>query len=233
VGWIWPRSRSAPSCDDTATNLASRENGGFTLIELLVALAITALIATFAIMGIELSRRAWTISRDFDAQSQIDAGLGRLSDLLSKTAPSAALDPKRGIASLLFRGNPDELTFVTLSEGYALRGGLILAELKWIPPGVNETDDEIKNGTIRLTASVFRPAATAALPGPPVTLLRNATGLRLRYFGATAAGKPPAWQADWLMKDRLPIAIGVEIDLIVQNKPRHIQLVIPIRRLSA
>ena len=58
---------------------------GFTLIELLVTLAITAMIASFILGGLDLARRAWEISRDRESAEEVDAAAAQLRALLART----------------------------------------------------------------------------------------------------------------------------------------------------
>ncbi|WFU66688.1 PulJ/GspJ family protein [Bradyrhizobium brasilense] len=202
---------------------------GFTLVELLVSLAIASLIASFAVAGVRLATRAWTRTRDANQDDEIDAGIGRLSDLLCRATPSAAYDASRGIAALRFRGHREDITFVTLSEGHALFGGLIEAQITWARPDALSEDPERPSGAIILNSAVFRPNGAPARPSEPVVLLRAVTGLKIEYLGSVDPAKPLEWHPDWQGQDRLPALVSIHIDVMAHGKPRHLHLNVPLR----
>jgi hypothetical protein len=64
-----------------------------------------------------------------------------------------------------------------------------------------------------LRTAVFRADPRLVFEGAPVVLFRDVVGLSLRYFGPPELGKPPQWQAEWLGRDQLPLAMLVQVDL--------------------
>jgi prepilin-type N-terminal cleavage/methylation domain-containing protein len=211
----------------TVTHVHSDRAAGFTLVELLVSLVITSVISSFALAGFHLSNKAWTVSRDADTEGQISAAANRLSDLISKSTPSAAFDESRGIAALLFDGDQDRLTFVTLSEGYALDGGLIRANIAWQPPRADDQTD-VSAGAIRFSGAVFRPNGTSPGYDEPVVLLRGVSDLRISYFGPDQDGAAH-WSPQWKGRDRLPYLVSIGMDIVQQKAFRHLDLNVPIR----
>lgn len=202
---------------------------GFTLVELLVALAVTALITGFILGGFDLSRRAWAISRDRAGAEEVDAGMMRLRDLLTRTMPAATIDESDRIARVLFEGHPDSLTFVTLSEANAFPGGPMRVRLAWsdgapATPGAR---------ALILRTAVFRANPRLVVDAEPVILVRDVVGLSLRYFGVADIGKPPQWLTDWPGRLGTPRLVFVEVDVADKGGTRHLVLQVPIRITGA
>lgn len=109
----------------------SQRNAGFTLLELLVALTLTAMMTALVTWGIDLGRRAWIATGDRGQFDEIEAGVERLRDIVSKAAPSLELDPQTRIARPAFSGQETSMAFVTLSEGTALESGLVRVHVAW------------------------------------------------------------------------------------------------------
>jgi len=198
---------------------------GFTLVELLVALAITAMIASFVLGGLDYARRAWAISRDREAAGEVDAAAMQLRALLARTMPATTIDEDSRLARLVFAGSTDSLTFVTLSEATAFRGGLMRVRLSWQdrPPVPG------RPASLVLATAVFRANPRLVVEAEPVVLFRRVAALSLQYFGTLELGKPPQWQSQWLGRDRTPLLVLAEIDLAGNGGTRRLVLPIPLR----
>ena len=191
---------------------------GFTLVELLVALALTAAIANFIVGGFQLVRRAAAITYDRESAEEVDAAATQLRGLLARTMPVTTIDDADSIARLVFEGRTDAITFVTLSEATAFQGGLMRVRLSWQdhPPLPG------RPATLVLRAATFRANPRLIFESEPVVLFRDVVGFSLRYFGAPELDKPRQWHSEWLRRDRMPLAVLVQIDLAGRSGARRV-----------
>jgi general secretion pathway protein J len=201
----------------------SRSDAGFTLLELLVALTLTAMMTALVTWGIDLGRRAWVATSDRGQSDEIEAGIERLRDLVSKATPSLELDPQMRIARLAYSGQETRMTFVTLSEGTALESGLVRVHVIWEP------DAGVSNckGAVIVKEGIFRSLGDHSFSSAPAILFRCVKRFALRYFGSTTRGEPEKWETTWRGADQMPRAVRAEIDLEQAGTERH--LVVPIR----
>lgn len=177
---------------------------GFTLIELLASLALLSVIVVSILGGINLGRRAWETSRIEEDRGEVEAVERALTQLIEKTWPAVALNARK-VPAPVFSGRPDGLTFVTLSEGEAQRGGLILTDIGFSPE---------KPALLGVWTSPFRPADTADAPHGAMhadDLLDGVTAFELSYYGSRDARSPPEWRADWTEAEKLPALVGIKI----------------------
>ena len=187
-----------------------RDNqAGFTLVELLVALALTAAISNFIIGGFQLVRRAAAITYGRESGEEVDAAAAQLRGLLARTMPVTALDEADSTVHLVFEGQMDAITFVTLSEATAFQGGLMRLRLSWLdhPPLPG------RPATLVVRTAIFRANPRRIFESEPVVLFRDVVRFSLQYFGAPELDKPPQWHSEWMGRDRMPLAMLTQIDL--------------------
>ena len=204
------------------------DQAGFTLVELLVALALTAAIASFIIGGFHLVRRTSAITYDRESADEVEAAAAQLRGLLARTMPVTTIDEVDRSASLLFEGRTDTLTFVTLSEATAFQGGLMRVRL-------SSQDRPPRPGhptALVLRTAVFRADPRWVFERDPVVLFRDVVGFSLRYFGAPGPDKPPQWHSEWVGRDRMPLAMLVQVDLAGGSGTRRLILQITPRLAS-
>ena len=193
---------------------------GFTLVELLVSLALTAAIASFIIGGFHLARRTWAITYDRESIEEIDAAATQLRGLLAKAMPVKTIDEADRTARLLFEGRTDSVIFVTLSEATAFQGGPMCVRLSWQDrPPLPEHP-----AALVLRTAVFRANPSLVFESDPVILFRNVVGFSLRYFGAPAQDQPPEWHSEWLGRERMPLAMLVQVEFAAASGRRKLVL---------
>jgi prepilin-type N-terminal cleavage/methylation domain-containing protein len=205
----------------------SDQRSGFTLIELLVALAITAMIATFAIAGVTLALRGFSAATADNTYAQADAAAARLRLLVSQTKPATTIDPDTGLARLLFRGHKNTIDFVTLSEGFAQHGGLIRIQLIRHCVETNSISCPLE-----LRTAVYRSDPAAIALGEPINLSPKVTKFWMRYFGPAFAGQSQQWHEEWLGRDYLPRAVELNIEFDHNDKKETLSLIVPLRHSS-
>jgi len=209
--------------------MAARDvpESGFTLLELLVAMALAAIISAILLNGISSTHRLWTHVQRFHVAEEIETGAQRLREMLSTARVAYVADATDRPARLLFDGRPDELTFVTLSEGYAFQGGLMRVRLSQAP-----STDEPNGRSVLLHTAVFRANAAAMTDVPPPSVFRSIISFQLRYFGRANPGEPLKWRSDWLGKKYLPRLIEAQLTFRDGAQVREIELPVELRHAA-
>jgi general secretion pathway protein J len=179
------------------------DDKGFSLIELLVSLVLLSLILLALPGALQLSRRTWELSDDLDRITATRAAMGFMEHRLAQAMPLY----QRGIDGRLqisFWGRPDSVTFISPSSVGPTGGGLYQFELRGKP-----TDDG--KTAIVLGWSVYQAISDNANPPPSGerTLIPDAPGFRLRYFGSPKANVAPFWADTWTRNDIMPDLVKV------------------------
>ncbi|WP_256568246.1 prepilin-type N-terminal cleavage/methylation domain-containing protein [Bradyrhizobium sp. CCGUVB14] len=180
---------------------------GLTLIELLVSLAILMILTSFIVGGLSTAIRAFGADRRNSVEVATNAAGESLRSLIASAIPAAnALQA----GSLLFDGQREELRFVALSEGRALRGGP--QEIR-----IRRRDDEL---IIEVFGSL-RESDARKSPVSSTTIVMGLRDIRFRYFGVTGAKGEAVWRDDWIKAGRLPalVEIGFNFKEAARNGP--------------
>ena len=171
---------------------------GLTLIELLVSLAILMILTSFIVGGLSTAIRAFDMDRRNTTEIATHAAADSVRGLIATAMPAANAQPG---GSLLFDGQREELRFVILSEGRALRGG--------------PQDVRIRRRGKELVVEVFgslRDDEARKAPISSTTIVRGLREIRFRYFGGAGAKGEPAWHDDWTKADRLPALVEMSFN---------------------
>lgn len=180
---------------------------GLTLIELLVSLAILMILTSFIVGGLSTAIHAF----DADKRNSLDAATNAARESLGSLIASAIPAPNaQSTGQLLFDGHREELRFVILSEGRALRGGLQDIRIR------RRNDELIIEVFGSLTASDTRNA-----PVSSTTIVKGLRDIRFRYFGAAGANGDAAWRNDWIKPSQLPrlVEIGLNFSDAGRDSP--------------
>jgi general secretion pathway protein J len=175
---------------------------GLTLIELLLSLSILVVLIGFVAGGLSMGRRAFDADRSSATGSQTDAAIQAVSALIGSAIPVQANAGGR-VASVIFDGRQEAVSFVGLSEGRSLQGGPHKFSLR------RDGGDLV----VDVTAS----AAEKDAPEQPrrplgVVVLRGVRAVQLGYFGKISPTAMPGWRPDWFHADHLPDAVSIRID---------------------
>ena len=184
---------------------------GLTLIELVISLAILALIVGFLAEGIVFAKRAFGVDRGAQVNASADAGIDALTHLIG-----LAILP-RSSQQARFNGHADRLDFVTLSEGYSLKGGPYL-----VRTGLQGTE-------FTLDFSSLTPSHDKASDHARAVAIRGVRALRFEYFGSLDATRPPGWHSDWVSAEALPDLVSMRLQLMEDSAERP-PLVVAIRQ---
>jgi prepilin-type N-terminal cleavage/methylation domain-containing protein len=182
---------------------------GLTLIELVISLAILALIVGFLAEGIVFARRAFGVDRRAQVNASADAGIDALTHLVGSAILPRSLQQAR------FSGHADRLDFVTLSEGYSLKGGPYL-----LRTAVQGTELTLDFSTLTPSHDPDHARAVA---------IRGVRALRFEYFGSLEATSPPGWHSDWVSAEALPDLVSMRLRLTEDSAERP-PLVVAIRQ---
>jgi prepilin-type N-terminal cleavage/methylation domain-containing protein len=197
---------------------------GFTLLEVLLALTLTAIISVLVLEGVGATRLAWDRLRTASPSEELEFSAQRLRELLRKARPVFISDVPNGPGRLLFDGSSGELTFVSLSEGYALSGGLVRLRIEHarVAKGSKETLN------IGLRADVFRARLLNKTEDAPISLFRNLSSFGLRYYGQSERGQQDQWHDNWLGKRVLPKVIEAKMVYKIGDQLKEMSILTPV-----
>jgi general secretion pathway protein J len=181
---------------------------GFTLLEVLIALALFALITVLVLAGIRGGRTALEKANLSNRNATIDSAQGLLRNLITEVRP-IPLSGADTDAPILFSGAPDRIEFVS---SYTVEGqfaGLYVSSLRVIQHQGQGTGDLV------LSQTLYRPStrvgAGASVPSWNTVLIKNVTGMRLRYYGTPDLGAASNWSANWSRLSALPELVEIVV----------------------
>lgn len=180
-------------------------SAGFTILELLVSLALIAVLVNSLAGGLHLGRRAWETARTGEELDDGEAAMHGVSVLISKAFSVSAVNNQR-VVQLIFIGDAHNLEFVSLSEGEAQRGGLILTQL-----GVKSG----KKTALHLWTALYRANTALAMKREDMRddmVLDGIGDFKLAYFGADI-GQLPQWKDLWQNQQSMPKLISIRFTI--------------------
>ncbi len=181
-----------------------RGRDGFTLLELLLAVSLISIITGAILGGLHLGRRVWETAKASEAIDDVEGAGRAIVSQIAKSFPAAivAADQTQIVA---FNGAADGVRFVTLSEGGAQWGGLILTEIG----GENLGD----RADLSIWTRVFRGVEgltpqRAAMTR--TTVVKDVASLQLAYFGVLDKDRT-GWTSEWRNRQTLPKLVSVKL----------------------
>ena len=191
---------------------------GTTLLELLVAMALLALLASYAFGAIRHLRSFDRAMRDIEDASSIEAVTAHMRRTIAGSRV-VFFTTSGSQAKLAFVGEESRISLVADADNRLEWGGLYLVQI-----GFMEEEGERKLVAFR---RVFRPAMDIE-PGSrdPVLLADQVASLRFRYFGSPEKDAEAQWHATWTSMKTLPKA--VEVILTFTNGRRWPPMVVAI-----
>lgn len=181
--------------------------GGFTLLELLIAITLLGLLMAGLMGGLRLGARAWDTSAErLDESARQLAVHTFLTTRLSGAVPVYTTDDE-GRDLLMFRGEPDRLTFATTLPDQ-LGAGIYTVTLGLA--GDDASDRMVVSWQPLRLGEDGRPLPASG--GGRRVLLEGADSLSFGYFGARDAEIEPAWHDSWQPGEGLlPTLIRLEL----------------------
>jgi prepilin-type N-terminal cleavage/methylation domain-containing protein len=179
---------------------------GVTLIELIVALALLALLMSYAPSAFNLGRTALTTSTELDQRATILAARSALANRLA--AAVAAFDVAENAAGqLAFAGSNTAISFVSALEPIRSEPGLYRSTISAVAS---------PQPAIMLSQALF---AKTSVPPETRVLLQPAATFKLRYFGRATPEGEARWHDDWPRADALPELIEINMALPLRFGP--------------
>jgi type II secretory pathway pseudopilin PulG len=176
---------------------------GTTLVELLVAIALLALLCSYAFGAIHHLHSFDRMLHTFEHANSVEAVAAHMRRTIAGSRVAFLTRPGTQ-AQLAFAGEEDRIALVTDGDSRLELGGLHLVQI-----GLKENE----GGGRKMVAfrRVFRPSMPAE-PGEiePIILSDDIESLQFRYFGAPD-GMDPIWNATWQSIKTLPLAVKVEV----------------------
>jgi len=163
-----------------------------------VSLAVLMILSSFIVGGLSTAIRAFDADGRSSVEMATNAAREGLRSLIASAMPTINAQQPGG---LLFDGQREELRFVTLSEGRALRGGL--QEVR-----VRRRNDEL---IVEVFGSL-RDSDARKSPLSSTTIVRGVRDIRFRYFGTAGAKGEAVWRDDWIKAARLPVLVEIDVN---------------------
>jgi prepilin-type N-terminal cleavage/methylation domain-containing protein len=183
-----------------------KDDHGVTLIELIVALALLALLMSYAPSALNLGRTALSTSTELDQRATLFAARSALANRLA--AAVAAFDVAENAAGqIAFTGSANAISFVSALDPIRAEAGLYRTTISAVAS---------PQPAIMLSQALF-----TKIPATPETqiLLQPATAFKLRYFGHATPETEPRWFDDWPRTDVLPELIEIDMALPARFGP--------------
>ncbi len=198
--------------------MTQRQNRGFTVLELVIALSLVAVLLVIMFSSLRVGLMAWSRGEERAAILEHRRGVAQLLDqALAGTFPYLGAPSQGEEPRILFDGQPNRLTFVTLSPPFPapIPMAFMAVNLSLDSQGLALRQQVLPNyGPLdRLTPVVVDPAVTA---------------VHFRYLG----DGPKAWQEHWDMSTEDTLPRAVEITLTTAAGTRRIEqaaFILPIR----
>ena len=184
-----------------------KKRWGFTLIEILIALTLFSLILVMVFSTLHSSNKSWQAS---DKQSELNDErrlvFNFIRKQLSETIPLILVDGKKN--NVIFKGEPEEVYFVSRLPSHRGGGGLHLLSLT-----VSEQEDDssliLEYQPITANMELYEDSPEANIK--TVSLVNNINSIEYAYFGKKKDDKESSWHDEWQDEERLPKILRMQI----------------------
>ncbi len=183
---------------------------GFTLLELMLALSIVAAMLAIVFGGLRVGIRAWQRGGERSESLQHARSLSALLEQsLGGTAAYLGPAPAGAQPEVLFQGEPDRLSFVTVSPPFPLPAPLAFT-------AVTLSVDEGERPGLAIREKAL-PNDDPFEEGPPIVVDPSLTAVRFRYLRDTEGSWEERW--DGAQERTLPRAVEVTLTTLVSGQP--------------
>jgi hypothetical protein len=181
----------------------------------LTLILLSAIVVLFT-ASLHLGQRMLAASRQNDQLTAFTAGIDAIAGLLGRAVPVAEISEAQSPV-VLFEGGPTRLALFALSQGETNVGGLLAAEIRFVP---NRDGGAIELRTAPLPLGE-RPLLGAVAEGGDdgrATLMQHVGAAEFRFYGSKA-GQPAIWHARWAGEVLAPKLVSLR--LRVRMRERH------------
>lgn len=185
---------------------------GFILMEALLALALLALTLGLFATSLSFARRVAAAGATREHIGQVAVGSQALAGWLAgamalrKTSINSSTPAQ-------FDGRKDGLSFITLSNGDVLPGGLMTIAVS-------------VSGSIIVFEAEPLPVGqdTAARRDNRNILVDRVVSAEFRYYGSRLTGAPPQWYNNWQGAEAMPQLVGLRVTMFMGPRTETIDL---------
>jgi general secretion pathway protein J len=204
------------------------DEAGFTLVELLVAIALLALMATYALSGLSYMNNFDRVTHRIERQAEVEAAARHLEKTLGDTRVVFGAE-ETVTAQIEFEGQENSIEVVSILDRALVRGGLFRLRYGLQQSGASADN---QGAVLSVWREVFRPRSGSTKEdsiGEPTILMDGVQALHFHYFGSADPEKEPAWRDYWPKGEFLPKLISVDVEFPPGDARRWPQLIIPIQ----
>jgi len=175
---------------------------GFTLVEILIALTLFSVILVLVFSALHTSNLTWQASeRQIEANEDQRLVIAFIKRQLSQVVPLLQLDGKEN--NLVFKGEEDQIQFVSALPAHRGGGGLYLLSL--------QADKDLTLHYQMVTSDIALATETDDEKIKSQILIADIDDLEFRYYGREKINDTPAWHHQWQNQKRLPELISLRI----------------------
>lgn len=207
--------------------MRKRRRSGFTLLEVILSITLSSVIVVIISGGIVFGQKVWKVDKSSDIIDEIESVTRSLKIILEQTYPVVSTEQisQNNDQNILFRGSKNECRFITLSEGSAQWGGLIVFDL------FLQTEKSSVN--LVTNTSVFRAAeglSNNSINTRNSVILRNISLFTLSYYGILENNSLPIWTDHWVNRSTLPKLIKLSIGINKNGRTIESSTIISIKQ---
>jgi general secretion pathway protein J len=199
---------------------------GFSLLEVLLALVLMGLLMAGALGGIRTATKS--VERGealIERTNKVRVAQEFLRRQVSNSLAMPFEQKQTTGEPVLFRGESDELTFVSAMPGYMSRGGAYVQKLAF-ERGANGTQLVFRHALL----NGFDPEdAFADAEREPVVLLEHIDRARFEYRALDDRGRLDDWRDTWDQPGRAPLLVRFDIEFERDSRLPWPELVVPLR----
>jgi general secretion pathway protein J len=202
---------------------------GFTLIELLVAIALLALMATYALNALSYMQNFDRVINRIERQAAVEATARHLRQTLAD-ARTVFGNADTVSAQVEFEGRSDSLELISVLNRDLTTGGLFRLRYGLEQNSGTPAD---RGSVFSVWRQLFRPSFgdpnKKTDEGDTTVLMDGVRALRFRYFGSADPEKSAAWLDTWPKGEALPALVSLDVVFPEGDMRRWPPLVIPIQ----
>jgi hypothetical protein len=193
---------SDPAGRDVAAGTPREGEAGSALLELLVALALLALLCSYAVAAIRHLQSFDRALRSIEDANSIESVAASIRHTIEGSR-AVFFTKSEAEARLAFIGEPDRISLVSDSDSRLELGGLNLVQIAM-------KEDEDGNRHLVEYRRIYRSSMPIERDGEAIQLIDRIESLQFHYFGSPDGGESK-WYSTWSAAKILPRAVEVTV----------------------